>query len=1038
MVFLKFTRRTFYWSGYFKQLWFYRDLLAIVTIYVILAVVYSVVVPLGAGPDEVDHLRFINFLVENHHLPTNSYEQTRAGVMSIFSPLYHVLVATITTWADTAPPPALKVLRYGPREQLVTDYIYARKFLQTADMEMPYKGTMLLWHLSRFVSVALSLGIVIVTYFIALELFPHKKYLAATAAATIAFLPRFIFISAVVNNDVLVGLLVALSLWLLIKIVKGSDTPQIFIGLGMLIGLSLSTKFSVVFIPIVFVLVLAWVSKSYSNRWLGWTWRVLGVGVVATIFFGWFLVYIAWYFNEIETLGPVFGVISPLIPQVATNFHPIQLIYAGVFGNSSTIGSLSEAREPFTLWLITFFQSFWAEPLPTGHPLSPHIFIVVLLWLGIIGTGLWRVWRQQKHQQQVWMVILLLYVLALVPLILFRYYFSGSIIETAQGRHVALPAASAVGILLAWGWATFAGPTRKKWIVFLLPVFLFGWSVAYLFFVKTFYPPVLPVYTNPEVVSRVKNQVGETFADTMELVGYNLDVQSNRLVLELMWRSLQYANDDYLIEISLADESGQLQRQWVGHQGGELYPTRAWEPGEVICDTIHLPLAGFVAGNYQLQMRLLRAYRWPTEAISDPFILTNVTLAETPLLSDNRWLTVPTADKEINISYKLWQPLWTDLFRSSYGYRSTISLIWQAEWPDDANLDVYLSLVGPDDQTWLPKVTMGQLSNFIVEAGWAPGAYRLRGEVWENGSVIGVAESEPILSVENIQRQFDIPAIAYRLDANFAGQVVLLGYDLPSRRVKAGESLPITVYWQSLQTMGHSLVMFNNLLDANQREWGGYDRRPQDIGDTILWVPGEVITDGYVIPVAPEAPDGIYYLQVGLYLPLEESVLTLPLMQAGQMSDVTHLTLGPIKIGGPPPGVTVSNPQPQYSRADILADVIRLGGYDLSVDAFSRKIHLTLYWQCLTTMEKKYTVFAHLRDRQGQIIAQSDSPPAAGAYPTSLWDPGEIIVDKVTLLFPDDASLEDSTLIVGMYDFATGTRLAVSNASDDSIILNLD
>jgi len=86
-----------------------------------------------------------------------------------------------------------------------------------------------------------------------------------------------------------------------------------------------------------------------------------------------------------------------------------------------------------------------------------------------------------------------------------------------------------------------------------------------------------------------------------------------------------------------------------------------------------------------------------------------------------------------------------------------------------------------------------------------------------------------------------------------------------------------------------------------------------------------------------------------------------------------------------------------------------------------------LRWQALRKPPADYTVFVHVLDARGQVIEQSDSPPQAGTYPTSLWDAGEIVQDVHQMTVPPGATLE-----VGLYtqpdvqrlparDEATGT-----------------
>ncbi|HMQ54392.1 MAG TPA: hypothetical protein PKD98_20115, partial [Anaerolineae bacterium] len=85
-------------------------------------------------------------------------------------------------------------------------------------------------------------------------------------------------------------------------------------------------------------------------------------------------------------------------------------------------------------------------------------------------------------------------------------------------------------------------------------------------------------------------------------------------------------------------------------------------------------------------------------------------------------------------------------------------------------------------------------------------------------------------------------------------------------------------------------------------------------------------------------------------------------------------------------------------------------------------LHLTLYWRADTTPTTDYTTFLHLRDAANQNVAQKDSPPAAGRYPTSLWEAGEVIVDELVLPL-DQVEPGDYTPVVGLYELANGARL---------------
>jgi hypothetical protein len=161
----------------------------------------------------------------------------------------------------------------------------------------------------------------------------------------------------------------------------------------------------------------------------------------------------------------------------------------------------------------------------------------------------------------------------------------------------------------------------------------------------------------------------------------------------------------------------------------------------------------------------------------------------------------------------------------------------------------------------------------------------------------------PLLTVENWWvRQYSVPEqIEAAVPANFANQVYLLGYTLPRKEVRAGEAFPITLYWRAPQHMSPqaNFIQFNHLLDGDGNLRGGYDRRPLEYYSTLLWAPGEIVVDGYAVPVDDDAPPGQYYLDVGYYLPVGESAVNLPLVVGGQMTDVSTVTVGPIEIVAP-------------------------------------------------------------------------------------------------------------------------------------------
>ncbi|HXV43597.1 MAG TPA: hypothetical protein VEC96_11090, partial [Anaerolineae bacterium] len=392
-----------------------------------------------------------------------------------------------------------------------------------------------------------------------------------------------------------------------------------------------------------------------------------------------------------------------------------------------------------------------------------------------------------------------------------------------------------------------------------------------------------------------------------------------------------------------------------------------------------------------------------------------------------------------DIEYRLW------VDDAPARYRQTLPLSWtyaDSELTAQSALSGFQSptpkpvwtLVGPDDVPRLPAATSDATAIFMVGPDWPSGAYRLQLSNSKDNY-----QTEPLLTVANEARQFQVPLLPEGwtpLEANFADQVKLLGYSLPTRRVEPGGGLPLTLYWQSLAPVLGDYVVFDKLLDEHQQLYGGYDRLPREYYSTILWAEGELVEDGFAVPVAPDAPPGVYDLHVGLYTLKSGGPISLPLIQAGQPTDVTSVVIGPIKVGGPPSGVTTENPTPQVKLNQTLGGQITLLGYDKPAVGGQRSaVNFTFYWRAETIPSADYTTFLHLRNAANETVAQKDSPPAAGRYPTTLWDAGEIIVDEISLPLNGEAPPGRYTPVIGLYNLTTGERLTVPDNPANEIAL---
>ncbi len=104
------------------------------------------------------------------------------------------------------------------------------------------------------------------------------------------------------------------------------------------------------------------------------------------------------------------------------------------------------------------------------------------------------------------------------------------------------------------------------------------------------------------------------------------------------------------------------------------------------------------------------------------------------------------------------------------------------------------------------------------------------------------------------------------------------------------------------------------------------------------------------------------------------------------------------------------------------AEVV-LRGYDLQQK--DDALDLTLWWQGQRDMGTSYKVFVHLIDAQtGEIMVQNDAVPQSWTYPTSEWDPWEVVKDIIVLPL-DRTPPGEYELVIGLYGERSGRRVLV-------------
>jgi hypothetical protein len=228
-------------------------------------------------------------------------------------------------------------------------------------------------------------------------------------------------------------------------------------------------------------------------------------------------------------------------------------------------------------------------------------------------------------------------------------------------------------------------------------------------------------------------------------------------------------------------------------------------------------------------------------------------------------------------------------------------------------------------------------------------------------------------------------------------------------------------YWQITEAPPESLRIRWQLQDSSGRVWVDLQSYPYfNTYRASHFAVGSLVDDGYQLPLPPGLPAGQYWVALSLGESRNELIQK-------------PLIVGQVQIPKPVPAQT----SPRQLAHVQVSNQARLVGFDLSVrgrplvsthrrpavvraDAY---LQVQLYWQALRPLAKNYHGFVHLVDLHGQPWVQEDQLPGPFFHPPLLWNPYRHVTDAYLLRLPEEMPSGLYWPAIGMYDFATLTRL---------------
>ncbi len=855
-----------------------------VLLFTFLALLYSLTVPLFEGNDESWHYAYVRYIAENGALPRQPPDRYPhlARQEASQPPLYYALAAALTRWVEQEDLPALyrrenpfpTVLPIGHQDN-------QNHYIHTDAERFPYRGAALGVHLARLLSVLFGAGTVWGTYRLARTLFPEREWVAAGAAMTVALTPGFLFTSGLVNNDALAACIATWTLVVLWNRKERKGHKENLCGEilpGLLLGAAALTKLSGLLLWPFAALALVFYhqdtkTQSTNKKFFFVSSCLRGFLLtfgVALALCGW------WYGRNWLLYGDPTG-LSAMLPLVG--HRPPGFGLMDFFR--------TEAR---LVWMSYWAVFGWFNLAAPGWAYWVYGLLTALGAAGLVLFGA-RAARRKRWGDLARMGYLALWALVVaVGLVRWTLTTGGS-----QGR-LLYPAVGAHGVLLALGWTELAPARARRWLLPGVGAALLALALWMPFGV------IRPAYARPapltmaEVAERISHRADVRFGESITLLGYRVEAEEVRpgqtLPVTLCWRADGPVGADYFVSLTLETAEGLTAGQKVTHPGLGTFPTSLWPPGVIFCDRYPVPVretvpkttAGTLAVGLTTFTERLPVYNNKDWRLGDTFRFPGprVEVPDSGPALDYRWgrevalvgyrleraVLAPGEELDLTLYWRALRPL--------AGPRSVTVQVLREGGYKIAQTDLPLDL--EPGEVWADHRRMA------LAADAPPGVYELGVAVYDpaGGSALPVYQGDSLLPAGGLLPLWGvrvIPPPPYAgdipepgeipLDVRFGELIHLTGYTLAPSRVRPGDWITVTLYWRLLTQPDRPANGFVHLLGTavnpatGNSLWGQADKSVP----IHWWKAGRVYEDAYTFQVAPDAPPGEYWLEVGWWDP---------------------------------------------------------------------------------------------------------------------------------------------------------------------------
>ena len=289
------------------------------------------------------------------------------------------------------------------------------------------------------------------------------------------------------------------------------------------------------------------------------------------------------------------------------------------------------------------------------------------------------------------------------------------------------------------------------------------------------------------------------------------------------------------------------------------------------------------------------------------------------------------------------------------------------------------------------------------------------------------AEYEPVAQFYEAtiykRRAETLATQSVNVPVTFATDLTLEGIDLGHQRLVPGEDfwLWLRLFVAQSQTHDYQLTVF--LIDTQTLERHAITTIDPFNGlyRSSVWQPGDKLRIPFRLSIPDNLAAGTYRLGVLIYNP--ETGMGLSLADAPDQPGV-EVTRGWLTVGEPteadfPPPLALESPITWENGLTLTAI-----GWPATAVKPGTDIPIQFRWQTNEVQTRDLTLFVHLLNEEGEIVAQQDEKPGHGRWPTPGWQIGQQIHHTLTIALPETLPLGSYSFRIGWYDDAGSVPLS--------------